>query len=130
MDYTTVKYLHIAAVCLSITGFVFRFAGLQTGARWVSGKLARTAPHANDTVLLLSAVMLLYLSGMNPLSHPWLAAKITALLIYIAVGMIALKLSRPRRVRFVGGVLAVVAFSYIVTVAITKHPAGWFAIVV
>lgn len=128
MDYIAIKYLHIAAVSVSIIGFVLRFVGTQLGAGWAISKVARTVPHINDTVLLLSAVTLAVLSGMNPLSQPWLMAKIIALLVYIGLGMFALKPSRSRGVRVVSGVLAMVVFSYIVSVAFGKQVSGWFGV--
>ncbi len=128
MDYILVRNIHITAVGLSIAGFFIRFIGIQIGANWVRSKAARTLPHINDTVLLVSAITLAVLLHVNPLHQPWLIAKIVALLVYIGLGMLALKPHRHLAVRLTSGLLALVVFSYIVSVAITKQVAGWLTI--
>lgn len=128
MDYTLVRYIHVTAVGLSIAGFFLRFIGIQIGANWALSKTARTLPHVNDTVLLISAITLVALLHINPLNQPWLVAKIVALLVYIGLGMLALKPHRRLAVRLTSGLLALVVFSYIISVAITKQVAGWLTI--
>lgn len=125
MDYATVKLLHQAAVLLSITGFAARFGGVLAGAAWAQGRIAKRLPHVVDTVLLASAVALAWMLRLNPLHAPWLAAKIGGLLVYIALGMVALNPRRPRQVRRVAGVGAIATVAWIVSVALTKHPAGF-----
>ncbi|MBX3623174.1 MAG: SirB2 family protein [Rhizobacter sp.] len=124
MDYATVKLIHQSAVTLSITGFVLRGLGAMLGARWVAGRVARTLPHLIDTALLASAVTLAWWLRLNPLTTPWLAAKIVALLVYIGLGMVALNAKRPARVRWAAGAAALVTVGYIVSVAITKSALG------
>ena len=76
MDYFTLKLIHQSAVTLSITGFVARGAAALANAAWVRGRAARTLPHLVDTVLLLSALALLWTLQLRPWAVPWLAAKI------------------------------------------------------
>lgn len=125
MDYSLVRYIHVTAVSLSIVGFILRFIGVQMHANWVHGKAARTLPHINDTVLLVSAITLAVLLHINPIDHPWLIAKIIALLVYIGLGMVALKSHVRATVRVISGLLALVVYSYIVSVAVSKNVAGW-----
>ena len=127
MDYFALKLIHQIAVTLSITGFVARGAASLAGAAWVRGRLARTLPHVIDTVLLGSAVALAWLLQLNPLSTPWLGAKIVGLLAYIGLGMVALKPGRAMAVRAGAFVAALATFSWIVSVALSKTPAGWLA---
>ena len=124
MDYFALKLIHQIAVTLSITGFVARGAASLAGAAWVRGRLARTLPHVIDTVLLGSAVALAWLLQLNPLSTPWLGAKIVGLLAYIGLGMVALKPTRPPALRAAAWVAALLAFAQIVATAITKSPLG------
>ena len=124
MDYSLIKSVHVTTVTLSGLGFAVRFAGTAVGAGWVNSRLARTLPHVNDTLLLISAITLAVLLRANPLEHPWLLAKILALLVYIGLGMIALKASRPRSVRLGSGIAALIVFGYIVSVAVSRQPAG------
>lgn len=126
MDYFAVKTLHQSAVTLSLLGFVARGLGALNGAAWVRHRAARTLPHVVDTVLLGSALWLAFTLQLNPLHTPWLAAKIVALLAYIALGMVALKPGRPLRLRATAWVAALGCFGYIVSVALTKQVAGFF----
>lgn len=127
MDYFAIKTLHQAAVALSIGGFFARGLGSLLGAAWVGGRLAKTLPHIVDTVLLASALFLAWTLRLNPVHAPWLMAKIIGLVVYIALGMVALKPSRPARVRAIAWVAALVTFGWIVSVAMTKDPRGLFA---
>lgn len=85
--------------------------------RWV-----KVSPHVIDTVLLTSAIMLASQWGWSALQMPWLMAKITALLIYIALGSLALRPGRPQSVRVTAWLAAIITFGYIVLVATTKNP--------
>lgn len=124
MDYLTLKAIHQGAVVLSIAGFFARGVASLAGAAWVRGRLARTLPHVVDTVLLASAIWLAVLLRLSPLATPWLAAKIVGLLVYIGLGVLALRPGRPASVRAGAWVAALLVFAYIVTVAISKSVAG------
>ncbi|HJV60068.1 MAG TPA: SirB2 family protein, partial [Albitalea sp.] len=113
-----------SAVTLSFAGFLTRGAASLAGASWVSSRAAKTLPHVIDTVLLASAIVLAWMLRLNPATTPWLLAKIIGLLVYIALGMVALKPSRPAPVRAAAWVAALLTFGYIVSVAITKTPLG------
>jgi uncharacterized membrane protein SirB2 len=56
-------------------------------------------------------------------------AKIIGLLVYIGLGLVALRPGRPTAVRAVAWVAALATFGYIVSVAITKNPLGVLALV-
>ena len=127
MEYPTLKLVHQSAVALSLAGFVARGAGMLSGAAWVRTRLAKTLPHVIDTVLIASAIALAYLLGLSPANAPWIAAKVVALIVYIALGMIAFRFGRTRRIRGIAFALALLTFGYIVTVAISKDPRGALA---
>jgi uncharacterized membrane protein SirB2 len=67
------------------------------------------------------------LAHLSPLAHPWLLAKIVALLAYIVLGAIALRRARTRALRIVAFAGAVLTFVYIVGVALTRDPLSWLA---
>jgi len=128
MDYATIKLLHQSAVVLSGMGFAARgFAALR-GAQWTRGRLAKTLPHVVDTVLLLSAVTLAVKLSLNPLQSPWLLAKILALMLYIALGMVALRTRFGQKTRAIAWVLALAVFAWIASAAVLKSPIGFFAL--
>lgn len=78
MEYAALKLVHQASVVLSISGFIVRGAASLAGAAWVRSRSARTLPHVVDTVLLASALGLVWSLRLNPLDTPWLLAKIAA----------------------------------------------------
>ncbi|HTN49212.1 MAG TPA: SirB2 family protein [Burkholderiaceae bacterium] len=124
--YALLKTLHVSAIAISGLGFVLRYALLAPGrARpaWV-----RVGPHVVDTVLLVSAIALACLQQASPLALPWLAAKIVALPLYIGLGTIALKRGRLPRQRAVAFVAALACYAYIVSVALTRNPWGFFGV--
>jgi uncharacterized membrane protein SirB2 len=125
MDYTTLKLVHQIAVALSLGGFVLRGGAGLLGQAWVRGRAARTWPHAVDTVLLASAIALAWTAGLAPWHTPWLMSKIAGLLAYIGLGAMALRPGLGLRRRAAAWVGALFTFGFIVSVAITKHPAGF-----
>jgi len=127
MDYLTIRTIHESAVALSITGFFLRGGAGLAGAAWVRGRAAKTVPHVVDTVLLASAIALAWMLGITPFTAPWLMAKVIGLLAYIGLGVVALRPSNSRRVRAVAWVAALATAGWIVSVAITKNPAGFLA---
>lgn len=128
MDYATIKLIHQCAVTLSIGGFAARWLGVLAGAAWARGRIARSLPHAVDTVLLASAVTLAWTIGLNPLDAPWLMAKIIALLVYIGLGKVALRPASTRGTCMAAGALALATTGYIVSVALAKQVSGFFAL--
>jgi len=125
MDYLLIKTLHQTAVALSFAGFFARGVGALRGAAWVRSRLAKTLPHLIDSVLLLSALTLAWLLRLTPGSAPWLLAKIIGLLVYIGLGVIALRPGRPLAVRASAWGAALLIFAWIVSVAVTKNPLGF-----
>jgi uncharacterized membrane protein SirB2 len=128
MDYATLKLVHQSAVALSVAGFFARGLGSLGDAAWVRGRAARTLPHLIDTVLLASAIGLAWMLRLNPLSTPWLAAKIVGLLAYIGLGMVALRPQRPPALRAAAWVAALLCFAPIVALALTKQAGGLLAL--
>lgn len=125
MDYSTLKVIHVSAVTLSFAGFFARGLGMLAGAGWIGHRAAKTLPHIVDTVLIVSALWLAWLLKLTPANAPWIAAKIIGLLVYIALGMVALRFGHSRSVRGSAWVAAMLTFVYIVSVAITKDPRGF-----
>ena len=125
MTFAEIKLIHETAAAISIIGFIARGAGMLGGARWLARRSVKTLPHVVDTVLLASAITLAWELRLSPLATPWLAAKIVGLVVYIVVGMFALRLGRTRAIRATAFVAAVVVFAWIVSVAFTKDPRGF-----
>ncbi|HET9025706.1 MAG TPA: SirB2 family protein [Burkholderiaceae bacterium] len=124
--YSALKLVHVTAVVLSGAGFVTRYALLRAHRLPRSG-FVRVAPHVVDAILLASALTLAWVGGFRPLEVPWLEAKLAGLVLYIVAGTIALKRGRTPARRATAFAVALLAYAYIVSVALTKHPLGWLA---
>ena len=128
MDYLAIRGLHETTVALSVTGFFIRGAAGLAGACWVRGRVARSVPHVVDTVLLTSALMLVTMLRINPFATPWLLAKMTGLVVYIGLGVVALRPTVARPVRAAAWLAALLVAAWIVSVAFTKNPWGFLAL--
>ncbi len=124
MIYETLKWLHVGCVIVSGTGFVARGALMLADSPLLRTRFLRIAPHVVDTLLLTAGVAMATIARVSPLQHPWLAAKIGALLVYIALGAAALRPGRSRLVRAAAFAAAVLVFGYIVGTAVQRSP-GW-----
>jgi uncharacterized membrane protein SirB2 len=127
MEYLAIKHLHMGAVALSALGFFIRGLASLGGAAWVRGRAAKTLPHIVDTVLLLSAIALAVLAHLNPVSTPWLLAKIIGLLAYIALGGVALRPGVSKPVRASAWFAALLLLGWIASVAMRKNAWGFLA---
>ena len=126
MSYLALKYVHVTCVLLSGLGFTLRGIAMLRDAAWRQHRLVRVLPHLVDTTLLASALSMAWLSGQYPFVSDWLTAKFFGLLAYILLGMVALKRGRTRVIRVRCFSLALLAYAYIVSVALTRNPAIFF----
>ncbi len=122
----SVKWLHVACAVLSGGGFFIRGILMIRGSVWLQARMVKVVPHVVDTVLLVSAIALVSQWGWAALQLPWLLAKIVALLVYIVLGVVALRAGRSKRVRVLAWLAAMLVFAYIVAVAMSKNPLAFF----
>lgn len=122
MDYFAVKQIHVTAVVISFTGFVLRGIWMLRNSPLLQARLTRVLPHGVDTVLLVSAIWLAVILQQYPFVNAWLTAKALGLIAYILLGTIALRRGRTRRIRLLAWLGALLVFTYIVLVALTKNP--------
>jgi len=126
-DPLILKSIHVTCVACSYLLFVLRGIWMLRTSPHLQQRWIKIAPHVVDTVLLASAIALAWQYALSPLETPWLAAKILALLLYIAIGSIALKRGKSRRTRLLAWLSAQAVFLYIVSVAVTHDPMPWTA---
>lgn len=127
MDYAGVKLVHQASVALSLTGFLVRACASLAGAGWVHGRWAKTLPHVIDTALLVSALTLIAMLPGGSAHAPWVWAKVVGLLLYVALGIVALRCGLPRPLRAAAAVAALGSAGWIVSVAMSKSAWGYFS---
>lgn len=118
------KLLHVGTAAISIAGFTVRGIWMLRDSARLHARWVRIAPHVVDTLLLVSAIGLAVQLRLSPVQHTWLLAKIVALLLYIGLGVVALRRGRNRLVRALAWVAALATYLYIVAVAVTKSPWG------
>ncbi len=122
MSYALLKMIHVSSVILSYSLFLLRGIWLIQDSTNLRQRWIKILPHIIDTVLLTSAVFLAMTIQQNPLQDSWLTAKVAGLLLYIALGMVAMRFGKTRRTKIIAWVAAQCVFIYIVLVAITKSP--------
>ena len=122
MSYLAIKHIHVTCAVLSFLLFVLRGVWMLQGSALLQRRWVKIVPHAVDTLLLASALVMVFWSAQYPVVQAWLTAKVVALVAYIVLGTIALKRGKTKTVR-VGAFLAALAvFAYIVKVALTRQP--------
>lgn len=122
----SVFIIHVTTALLSIFGFIFRGILRFSGSDLVNSKWLKITPHIVDTVLIISAILLFTRSGLDLMTASWLQAKIVALIVYIALGLVAFRFAKTTTTRLLAWLTAILIFGYILTVAVSKNPLGFF----
>lgn len=127
--YPQIKTVHVICVAASIGLFVSRGVWILAAGRSLWHWL-RVAPHIVDTVLLGSGLTLAFLIRQYPfVNSDWLTAKVIGLIVYIALGVVVFRGPRSPVIRATSGLMALLVFAYIVSVAVSKQPAGFLALI-
>jgi uncharacterized membrane protein SirB2 len=127
--YPQIKFAHVLCVMLSGSLFALRGMMMLAGSRLANHAALRYLSYAIDTTLLTAALMLVAILHQYPFVQAWLTVKVLLLVVYIVLGMFALRRGRTRRVRATCYVIALVVFAAIVGVALTHNPLGWLAMI-
>ena len=127
MIYLALKNLHVLCVVLSGSGFFLRGLWMLSDSPRLNLRWVRVVPHVVDTLLLVSAIAMAVISAQYPFAQDWLTAKLVGLLVYILCGMIALRRGKSKTTRGMFFAAALLAFAYIVSVALTRSPLGVFS---
>jgi len=118
--YTFIKIIHMSFAMISVLGFLTRGILKINESPVVEKKLVRVLPHVIDSVLLLSAITLVIMSGQYPWVAPWVSAKIVGLVVYIGLGVVVMRTARTRQMRIAAFALALITAAYIFMVASTR----------
>ena len=122
MSYALLKMIHVGSVIVSYLLFILRGIWMMQDSENLRQRWVRILPHVVDTILLTSAIALAMIIQQNPLSDSWLTAKVIGLLLYICLGMVAMRFGKTRQTKMIAWVAAQCVFIYIVLVALTKSP--------
>jgi len=126
--YAAIKHLHILCAMLSGSGFLLQGIWMMRRSPLLDHRATRILPHVIDTVFLASAITLAALSAQYPFAAPWVTAKVIGLVVYVVLGYIALRGGPTMRIRVFALACALLVFSWIVSVALTKNAAGFLVL--
>lgn len=118
--YMAYKHLHLLMVVLSVSFFLLRFVLSLKSAAILQRKFFKIAPHVIDTLLLISAIMLMLTLQQYPFVQSWLTEKLIAVLAYIALGVMAFK-GRTAAIRWICFLGAIGWLGLAARVAISKQ---------
>jgi len=120
--YAQIRLVHIA--CVTASGGLFALRGLLALAGMPAANhiALRALSWAIDTALLTAALMLADIVHQYPFVDAWLTAKVLLLVVYIALGALALRRARSPRLRAVCYFAALLVFLCIVAVAHWRDP--------
>lgn len=124
--YFAIKHIHVGSVVLSFSLFFLRGLWMVAGSPLLQRRWVKIVPHIIDTILLASAIWLTLIIHQYPLANDWLTAKVVGLLVYIGLGMVALRRGKTRKARIMAWTGALLAFGYIVAVALSRDPLPLF----
>ena len=99
--YMFLKHLHLTTIAISVTLLVLRFIGSMLHASVMQKRWVKIVPHINDTILLLTGVGLIAVTGFYPFTphSAWLTEKLLGVVIYILLGFVALREGKNKAIR-------------------------------
>ncbi|MGQ0285590.1 SirB2 family protein [Pasteurellaceae bacterium 22721_9_1] len=103
--------LHIASAFLCLLLLIIRGSMQLSKQDWRAIKLLKILPHLADTLLLTTAVALVYFFGFNL----WIAAKIACFVAYVffAVKWFSKKAVQPKPIFFLLAILSLISAIYL-----------------
>lgn len=122
--YPQIKHAHVGLALASGTLFALRGAGALASMHWPRLAAVRYASYTIDTALLAAALMLLAILPGGLYANGWLAVKLGLLVVYVVLGVFALRRARSRAGRALCYVAALATFAMIYGIARAHHPLG------
>ena len=118
--YLLFKNLHMTCAVLTLLGFSLRGYWMLTESAMLQKKAVKILPHIIDTLLLLSAVMLVILTGFYPFVVGWVTLKLLLLVLYVVLGTFALKRGKTKQSRTIFFLASLVTVLAIFAIAAIK----------
>jgi uncharacterized membrane protein SirB2 len=128
--YFTIKTIHITLVSLSFMLFFIRGTMMLVKNPLYRHQLFKIIPPIVDTFLLGTGVTLMIMIQQYPHEQSWLAVKLTALIAYVVLGVIALNRINNYKAQVLSFILAVLTILFMVSVARSHNPLGIFAVLI
>ncbi|MGA9855260.1 MAG: SirB2 family protein [Gammaproteobacteria bacterium] len=128
MLYPDLKLLHVLCAAASLLLFVGRGSVTVLMAHTLTAPVWKWLPPVIDTLLLMFGVWLAILLRLDPLRTGWLGVKLLCVIGYIALGILAFRLSKPRWLKVSLFVAAILLFGFIVSIAVWHDARGIFVL--
>ncbi len=124
--YPQIKALHVA--CVVLTGMLFTCRGLLMLAEseYTNHIVLRWTSYVIDTTLLIAGLLLMQITSQYPVTHDWLSVKLGLLIVYIVLGIYALRRGHSLRSRTGFFVAALAVYLFMFSIARGHHPLGLF----
>jgi uncharacterized membrane protein SirB2 len=120
------KHTHLTALLVSFLLFFIRGSLMMRESTASKHRVFLIAPHIVNLLLIGTGIGLSVVLHFNPANQPWLAVKLIALAVYIILGVLTFK-HPVLKVRKILWLMALIVFAFIVSVALSKNPLGFFA---
>lgn len=124
-SYLMIKHAHMACALLSVLIFAIRGAAVLAGSKVGNHALARRLSMGVDTCLLVFGIWLTVLLRLNPIAVSWLGVKLLLLVLYIVLGVFALKRAASWRGKFLCYIAALATVIAMFGIARAHHVMGW-----
>ncbi|WP_300424287.1 SirB2 family protein [uncultured Thalassolituus sp.] len=122
--YMALKHSHMGFAYLSVILFVLRFALAYYKPALNSNKVLNIVTHGINALLLITAAMLCLQLQQYPFTDGWVTAKFLGLVVYVVLGVIAMKKASLKMF-----VAALVVFAYLIGTAKAHSALSWLAVV-
>src|SRR5579875_1524402 len=124
--YLQILWTHIGCVIASGSLFFTRGCMMLAGLRAANHVALRRISVVIDSLFLASGIALTIIIHQYPFVQAWLTVKVILLVVYIVLGVFALRRGRTRAIRPTCFAAALVVFLFIVSVARAHDPLGAF----
>ncbi|MGD9888520.1 MAG: SirB2 family protein [Halothiobacillaceae bacterium] len=122
MSTQSIIHLHGLFVFLSLALFSLRGYWMLRECPALQARWVKIAPHIIDTMLLLTALWASWLLFWSHDTHPaFITVKIIGLLVYIGLGLVALKIGKTKTIRFAAFISALLVYAYLIAVSVTMQ---------
>ena len=128
MSVLFLKYVHIVAVAVSFALFFVRGLWVMRSFPPPQEPWVRLLPHVVDTVLVLSALLMLWELQKRGWPGDWFSIKLICVAAYAILVFALLRFSRGLGIRIVAWIGAMGIFLFTTTVAVLHNPMGIFSI--
>ncbi|MBT8114904.1 MAG: SirB2 family protein [Arenicella sp.] len=108
--------------CAYLTGVGFLCRGILALIEHpiLQHRVTRVFPHVVDTLLLASALGMVFSWSISVQYNSWIVAKLLALLVYIGFGLLMLRFGNTHRKRIIGLLGGLLSYAYIIGAAHSK----------